>query len=134
LNLDSEILTLESSDVEISSEDIPGWLVATEGKITVALDITISPELLQEGIAREVVNRLQNLRKDSGLEVTDRIQVWMQHQDTVSQAIQKNLKYICNEILADSFEIIPTLTDDNAVSVEIDEQTQTLVSIKKLSN
>jgi isoleucyl-tRNA synthetase len=133
LNLPSGPIAIEVSDVEISSDDIPGWLVASEGKVTVALDITISETLRNEGIARELINRIQNLRKDSGLEVTDRIQVNMMHHDAVTPAVQNNLRYICNEILADSFDVLPNLSEAGAVQVEIDEEIKTLVSLKKSS-
>ncbi len=131
LTVDGETLELELTDVEIHSEDIPGWLVASEGRVTVALDITISEDLRNEGIAREVVNRIQNLRKDSGFEVTDRIRVSMLHHPTVSPAIQSNLKYICSEILADSFDVLSSLENLETVSIEIDEQTTTQVSVRK---
>jgi isoleucyl-tRNA synthetase len=133
LNLASGPIAIEVSDVEISSDDIPGWLVASEGKVTVALDITISETLRNEGIARELINRIQNLRKDNGLEVTDRIQVNMMHHDAVTPAVQNNLRYICTEILADSFDVLPNLSDAGAVQVEIDEEIKTLVSLKKSS-
>ena len=133
IQLDSTSITIDISDVEISSEDIPGWLVASEGKVTVALDITISEELRNEGIARELVNRIQNLRKDSGLEVTDRINVSIMHHDAVTPAVKNNLRYICTEILADSFDVLPNLSNTDAVQVEIDEDIKTLVSLKKSS-
>jgi isoleucyl-tRNA synthetase len=133
LNLASGPIAIEVSDVEISSDDIPGWLVATEGKVTVALDITITEALRNEGIARELINRIQNLRKDSGLEVTDRIQVNMMHHDAVTPAVQNNLGYICTEILADSFDVLPNLSEVGTVQVEIDEEIKTLVSLKKSS-
>jgi isoleucyl-tRNA synthetase len=133
LNLASGPIAIEVSDVEISSDDIPGWLVATEGKVTVALDITLTEDLRNEGIARELINRIQNLRKESGLEVTDRIQVNMMHHDAVTPAVQNNLRYICTEILADSFDVLPNLSEAGAVQVEIDEEIKTLVSLKKSS-
>ena len=85
------------TDVEISSQDIPGWLVASEGGISVALDITISESLREEGIAREMVNRIQNLRKDSGLEVTDRISLRIKRNEAVENAVQNNFEYIRRE-------------------------------------
>ena len=92
-------LTLE--DFDISTADIPGWLVASEGRITVALDITISEGLKSEGIARELVNRIQNYRKESGLEVMDRIQLTIDANEKIKAAIESNKDYICNEVLAE---------------------------------
>jgi isoleucyl-tRNA synthetase len=95
----SVILSLE--DVEISSQDIEGWLVANSNGITVALDITISPELKEEGIARELVNRIQNIRKDTGFEVTDKIKVHLQKNDTLELAVKANEDYIKSETLTE---------------------------------
>jgi isoleucyl-tRNA synthetase len=92
-------ITLTLEEVEISSQDIPGWLVANSNGITVALDITISEDLRKEGIARELVNRIQNIRKDSGFEVTDKIKVQIQNNETIEQAVQANLSYIQSETL-----------------------------------
>jgi len=104
--IDGEQISLDLGDFEIAAQDIPGWLVATEGGLTVALDITISETLKAEGIARELINRVQNLRKDSGLEVTDRILLKVDTNEFVQQAIQDNQEYVCNEVLANgiSFE------------------------------
>ena len=103
-------LTLSLDDVEITSQDIEGWLVANEGSLTVALDVTLTEDLKKEGIARELVNRIQNLRKDSGFELTDRIAVQFQQDEQIINAIQKNLTYIKTETLADELEIIEHLS------------------------
>ena len=95
-----DVIELDLPDFEIRAEDIPGWLVASEGGMTVALDSTITEELRQEGIARELVNRVQNLRKDSGLEVTDRIQLTLESTAEIQSAIAQNQEYVCNEVLA----------------------------------
>ena len=95
-----EILTVDLDEVEIISEDIPGWLVANEGKITVALDITITDELRYEGIAREFINRIQNIRKDSGFDVTDKISVEIQKNDAINEAVRKHMDYIGSQTLA----------------------------------
>jgi isoleucyl-tRNA synthetase len=114
-SLDVEIngknITLEQSDVEITSKDIEGWLVASSGTLTVALDVTITDELQSEGVARELVNRIQNLRKDSGFELTDRISVQFQKDKQIINAINKNLEYIKTETLTDELEIFDTLND-----------------------
>jgi isoleucyl-tRNA synthetase len=104
-------ITLELSDVEISSQDIEGWLVASSGALTVALDVTLTDELRREGVARELVNRIQNLRKDSGYELTDRIVVQFQKDEQIINAISKNLEYIKSETLTDELEILDILKD-----------------------
>jgi isoleucyl-tRNA synthetase len=115
------MVTLERSDVEIISEDIPGWLVANEGKLTVALDITITEELRSEGIAREFVNRLQNLRKDSGLEVTDKITIEIEDHDMIHEAVQTHSAYIGAQTLANSVKLVESVSDSEAKVLEIDE-------------
>jgi isoleucyl-tRNA synthetase len=114
-SLDVEIngknITLGLEDVEITSQDIEGWLVANEGALTVALDVTINEELRKEGIARELVNRIQNLRKDSGFEVTDRIDVQLQNDAQVVAAIASNEDYIKSETLTEKLKIIDNLND-----------------------
>jgi isoleucyl-tRNA synthetase len=100
--IDGTTIELDMADFEINAQDIPGWLVASEGGITVALDITLSPELKAEGIAREVVNRIQNMRKDAGFEVTDRIAVQIQTTDVITDAIKQFEQYICTEVLANN--------------------------------
>ena len=111
-------LTLE--DVEINYQDIPGWSVATEGRLTVALDITISDELRKEGIARDLVNRVQNLRKDMGLEVQDKIKINIERNtDLVNAALETNKEYICNETQALSLDILDNLSDGS--ELEMDE-------------
>jgi isoleucyl-tRNA synthetase len=119
-NLDEkEVVVITPEDVEISSEDIPGWLVASEGKITVALDTTISEELKQEGIARDLVNRIQNLRKDAGLEVQDKInlQLGTDHGDIIA-AVDYFKNYICEETQAVTFEVKNGI--ENATEIDLD--------------
>ncbi|WP_303316348.1 isoleucine--tRNA ligase [Flavivirga abyssicola] len=121
--LDVEIngknITLELEDVEITSQDIEGWLVANEGSLTVALDVTISDDLRKEGIARELINRIQNLRKDSGFEVTDRIDVRLQKDNHVINAVNANMAYIKTETLTNELEIIDKL--DNGIEIVFDD-------------
>ncbi|WP_456439008.1 isoleucine--tRNA ligase [Psychroserpens sp.] len=111
VEINGKSITLEQSDVEITSKDIEGWLVASSGALTVALDVTITEELQKEGIARELVNRIQNLRKDSGFELTDRIAVQFQKDEQIINAINKNLEYIKTETLTDELEILDDLKD-----------------------
>ncbi|MCA5004529.1 isoleucine--tRNA ligase [Sphingobacterium bovistauri] len=111
--------TITLEDVEIIAEDVAGWQVANLGNLTVALDIQLTPELKQEGIARELINRIQNLRKDKGFEVTDRIKVQLSRNNEIEEAAQNNLSYICTEILADSFDFVDVVTSND--NIEINE-------------
>jgi isoleucyl-tRNA synthetase len=125
---DDFVLDVSINDVEIIAEDVPGWQVTNMGKLTVALDVTVTNELKQEGISRELVNRIQNLRKELNFEVTDKINVRTSDHPYITEAVKNNLSYICAEILADSFELVSGL--NGGESVEIDEQ-QLLISITK---
>jgi isoleucyl-tRNA synthetase len=117
LDVDVEPLILQLTDVEISAEDIPGWSVASKGTLTVALDITITDELRKEGEAREFVNRIQNLRKDSGFEVTDRININIVENERLVNSINDYKNYICAEILADSIDFVPEIADGTQIEV-----------------
>lgn len=124
LEVDGSPMTITPEDVDIIAEDIPGWSVANKDMLTVALDITVTPELLEEGIAREIVNKVQKERKDSGLEVTDRIVLHIEEQDAIKSAIINFSSYICAEILADKIEITPiaeegTLVEINEIAIKI---------------
>ncbi len=122
-NFDVEIngknIILGLEDVEITSQDIEGWLVANEGALTVALDVTITDDLRREGIARELVNRIQNLRKDSGFEVTDRIDVKLQKDEQLKQAVDSNIEYIKTETLTEKLEIIDQIS--NGIDIAFDD-------------
>lgn len=107
-----------NDDVEVFAEDIPGWQVTNLGSLTVALDVTITEELKQEGISRELVNRIQNLRKELNFEVTDRIKVSLQNDNLVAGAVAKNKGYICAEILADEFELTDTVNNANKIVID----------------
>ncbi|GAA4280490.1 isoleucine--tRNA ligase [Gaetbulibacter aestuarii] len=111
-------ITLERADVEITSQDIEGWQVANEGALTVALDVTITDELRKEGIARELINRIQNLRKDSGFEVTDRIDVMLQKDAHIVNAIKTNIDYIKTETLTEALEIKDEIHDGIDISFD----------------
>jgi isoleucyl-tRNA synthetase len=119
-SLDKSGYSFIPDDVIISSEDIPGWSVANDGMVTVALDITLTEELKQEGIARDFINRIQNLRKDKGLAVLDRIQIKLVNPDeTVSIALKNHTSYICSETQADGLEYCTDLPD--AVDLDMDD-------------
>lgn len=124
-------VTLSTEDVEILSEDIPGWQVTNEGKLTVALDITITEGLKEEGIAREFINRIQNIRKEKGFEVTDRIDLTVQEHAGIRNSLIHNKDYICAEILADNLRLVEKLEAQDSVSVEVDDDITTLITIRK---
>jgi isoleucyl-tRNA synthetase len=126
-------IELVSEDVEIIPVDMPGWKVANSGSLTVALDINLSEELKEEGLAREVVNRIQNLRKDKGFEVTDKILVKIQQNSSLDNAIKNNLSYICSETLTSDLQLVQTIVSSNATTIEVDELISTLISIEKLN-
>jgi len=121
-------VTLSLEDVEITSQDIEGWLVANSNGITVALDITISEELKNEGIARELVNRIQNIRKDSGFEVTDKIKVQIKRNNLLEEAVSKNEDYIKSETLTDSLVFVEAL--ENGTEIEFDDIKTTILISK----
>ena len=118
IEINGKSIRLHLDDVEITSQDIEGWLVANQGAMTVALDVTISEPLRLEGIARELVNRIQNLRKDSGFEVTDRIEVFLQADENIENAIKLNLEYIKLETLTDELHLVAQL--DKGIEVSFD--------------
>ena len=105
LDLGGTPAEIEAGEVEIYSEDIPGWVVANEGVLTVALDVTVTDELRREGIARELVSKIQNIRKSSGFEISDRIAVTISSNENTDAAIEEHKAYICNQVLADSLTI-----------------------------
>ena len=118
IELDGKMINLELSDVEISSKDIEGWLVANEGSITVALDVTISENLRREGVARELINRIQNARKDRGLEVTDRIKLTILKFGDLQESIDNNKEYIMSETLTEELVFVDQLID--GLDIEFD--------------
>jgi isoleucyl-tRNA synthetase len=119
---------LRAEDVEIITEDMPGWLVANEGKLTVALDITLTDALVREGIARELVNRIQNIRKSNGYEIVDKILVEIESRDEINEAVKEYSNYIASQTLANSVLLVAELKD--ATELEFDEYT-VKVSVKK---
>ncbi|WP_025742469.1 isoleucine--tRNA ligase [Aquimarina pacifica] len=127
IEINDKIITLGTDDVEISSQDIEGWLVANSGSLTVALDVTISPELKKEGIARELVNRIQNIRKDSGLEVTDRIEIVIQENKSIREAVSANETYIKNETLTETIEFAMDVINGTEIAFD-DIATQLVIN------
>ena len=131
--LENVDIRLETEDVEIIPVDLPGWKVANQGGITVALDIHMDENLKNEGLAREVVNRIQNLRKENGLDVTDKILVKIQQNSGLDNAIKNNLSYICSETLTSDLQLVQSLSNENAVAIELDEIITTRMLIQKLN-
>jgi isoleucyl-tRNA synthetase len=118
LDLNGESAVIETSDVEIYSEDIPGWLVTNEGKLTVALEVTITDELRKEGIARELVNRIQNIRKSSGFEITDKISILLSKNNNTDDAVNEYNSYICNQVLANSLQLVDDIQNGTELNFD----------------
>jgi isoleucyl-tRNA synthetase len=129
LSIDGEPVIVQLSEVEINSEDIPGWTVANKGSLTVALDVTVTPDLEAEGNAREFVNRIQSIRKDSGFELTDRVEVKVSATDGLKDSLTKFKTYICAEILADKLEILSEL--QGGTEIEVNDIPLTVIVLKK---
>ena len=129
----NETVVLNSEDVEIMTEDIPGWLVSTEGGMTIALDINLTDELKQEGVAREFVNKIQNLRKESNFEVTDRITIKIEKHEFFNDSVLNFREYIGNQTLAESLELVDKLSETEAARVEIDQDVSALIQLNKIS-
>ncbi len=129
--VENQEINIGLDDVEIISEDIPGWLVANDGKITIALDINISTELIEEGIAREFVNRIQNLRKDSGFDVVDKINIFILSNPEFNSAITKFNDYICSQTLAEKINIVEKIEQKNNISVQVNNF-ETQLSVERV--
>ncbi len=129
LSIDGEDLLLQLHETEIGSEDIPGWTVAGKGNLTVALDITVTPELEAEGNAREFVNRIQKIRKDSGFDLTDRIEVVVSARNGLKDSLAQFKDYICAEILADKLEMVNEIT--NGTEIEVNDVPLKVIVSKK---
>jgi isoleucyl-tRNA synthetase len=131
--IEGEKVTITLSDVEIHSEEIPGWQVASDGPITVALDMNITPDLKAEGIAREFINRIQNLRKESNFEVTDRINLRIVKNEQLNDAIIQFKDYISNQTLASNLQLVDSLHNGSGKLVEIDNGIETYIHVEKAS-
>jgi isoleucyl-tRNA synthetase len=129
LYLEGESIEISLEEVEISSEDVPGWMVASKGPLTVALDVTVSPELEREGNARELVNRIQKIRKDQEFDLTDRIDVQIGGAQTLEETIREFNYYICAEILADKLDLVAEIT--NGTQIEVNDVPLTVFVTKK---
>ncbi len=129
ISLNEKNINLELNEVEISSKDIEGWLVAHGNGLTVALDISLTEDLIDEGIARELVNRIQNIRKDNGLEVTDRIDITFVADESLKQKIDKNIEYICSETLGEKIHFMEKMEYGTEVAFD---DIKTRITIKKI--
>jgi isoleucyl-tRNA synthetase len=129
LSIEGQEILIGLEDVEIQTEDIPGWLVASEGGLTIALDINLTEELKQEGIAREFINKIQNIRKDSDFEVTDRIVLKIQKHDFYNQAVTNFSEYISNQTLASELVMVDNLDEANSSLVEIDADVEARIQV-----
>ncbi len=133
LNINGELISISLEDVEIQTEDIPGWLVASEGGLTIALDINLTEELKQEGIAREFINKIQNIRKDSDFEVTDRIVLKIQKHEFYNDAVENFKEYISNQTLASELVMVDQLENENSQLVDIDTDVEARLLVLRKS-
>jgi len=132
LVIEGETVELIPGDADVITEDIPGWVVASEGNLTVALDITITDQLREEGIARELVNRIQNIRKEKGFEVTDRIALEIEKNNGLNEALNNNFSYICSETLAESMNSVDKIASAKRIIVDLAEDMQAAISVERL--
>jgi isoleucyl-tRNA synthetase len=132
INIANQPCEIGMDDVEILSEDIPGWLVANEDRFTIALDVTLTNELKQEGIARELVNRIQNLRKDAGFEVTDKINISILNHKDLVQAVETHKDYIASQTLALSVNLVDAMPCGSGSNVELDTDLVTSIKVEKI--
>ncbi|MEI6346370.1 MAG: isoleucine--tRNA ligase [Bacteroidota bacterium] len=127
--IDGAAQTIELGDVDIFAQDIPGWAVANEGLVTIALDLTLTDELYAEGLARDFVNRIQNIRKEQNFDVTDTIQIFVEQKELVADALLKNISYICSETLADKLEVIKEIEKSVALEIELTDEIVLTISV-----
>ncbi len=132
INIDGNNLELTIEDVEIIFQDIPGWLVLNEGSLTVALDITITEKLREEGIARDLVNRIQNIRKSSGFDVTDKIYLEIEKLDSIYSAISNYKNYICDETLTNNLIFVDKIESNESIKIEVDNNIEVTILVKKI--
>lgn len=133
LIVDNEQVVLNEGDLEIITEDIPGWVVSAESNLTVALDLTMTAELKEEGLAREFINRIQNIRKEQGYEVTDKIILNIEKNEAIESAIKSNIAYICSETLATELNILEQIEPTSRVVVDLADDLQATVSVSRVS-
>ncbi len=130
LSIDGQSIMIHAEECEFITEDLPGWVIATEGALTVALDITLNQELTDEGYARDIVNRIQNIRKEKGLEVTDKIRLRIMDHPLLTSALKRNYHYICSETLAENLEIVTDFNPEMS-EAEIANDIQTCIQVSR---
>jgi isoleucyl-tRNA synthetase len=133
VSLEGQEFQIALTDVEVITQDIPGWQISTTGKLTVALDVTISEELRDEGLARELVNRIQNIRKESEFDVTDKIMISLEKNSDLIKAVEKNYTYICSETLAEKLVFEDQILNNKGLEIELIEGLSIRVAVKKLN-
>ena len=131
LTIENEVVDLTIEDVEIVTQDIPGWVVLNEGSITVALDVTVTPELHQEGIARELINRIQNIRKESDFDVTDKIVVDLEEHNEIAEAVKNHYDYICSETLTKELKIVAKVESEERQEIDLIDDVMSGIWVRK---
>lgn len=131
IRIDNEQVVVSLEEIEIRTEDLPGFQTAAMGSLVVALDTTLTTGLVREGIAREVINRIQNLRKDKGFEVTDKITIKIQSHPDTDEAVKQNISYICSETLSLSLDIVPVISEMDKQQVELTDSISIFIFIQK---
>lgn len=134
ITVEGDEIELLLSDVEIITEDIPGWVVTNMGNLTVALDIIVTDQLLEEGIARELINRIQNIRKDNGFDVTDTVYLSIEKKNGLVSAVENNFAYICSETLAEKLTLSDTINSEEKVLVELTDDISTYIMVSKTTS
>lgn len=132
ITVEGEQVELIEGDLEVITDDIPGWVIASNGNLTIALDITVTEELRDEGLARELVNRIQNIRKDKGFEVTDKILLEIEKNEAINGAINRNNAYICSETLAVALEIKELIEPSSRIVVDLADELQAAINVTKM--
>ncbi|MBW6491616.1 MAG: isoleucine--tRNA ligase [Lentimicrobium sp.] len=133
LMVEGEEVEMIAGDAEVITEDIPGWVVATDNNLTVALDVTITGQLRDEGIARELVNRIQNIRKEKDFEVTDKIRLEIEKNNGLNEALINNNSYICSETLAEKLELVEVIESGNRIVVELTDELQAVIGVERIN-
>ena len=126
-------MSISLSDVEIMTEDIPGWVVTSEDHMTVALDITLTQDLIEEGIARELVNRIQNIRKNNNFEVTDKINIEIKSHPEINSAVQNYISYICSETLASDLHLVNDMIELETEMIELTDEVKIYIRVNRLT-
>ncbi len=133
ISVEGQLMSISLSDVEIMTEDIPGWVVTSEDHMTVALDITLTQDLIEEGIARELVNRIQNIRKNNNFEVTDKINIEIKSHPEINSAVQNYISYICSETLASDLHLVNDMIELETEMIELTDEVKIYIRVNRLT-